>query len=632
MIRLIIIIFTLQLHLIHVYYSQQNFMPPVSGKYSKAFEIKAETDHPVYYTIKGLIPKQKLTSNLIIDKTTQVIFKTSYVSNSGVRDTIFSRFYVFNSTTKFPIISIAIEHEDLWNDSTGIYVRGKKAQYNDSTGHWDSCNYQKNWEKEIFITFLEPSDSIGFSQRAGIKIFGESTRRQPDKSLKVIARKSYGKGKFKHKIFEQKKISKHKQLVLRTSGNDYNKTRFKDVLSTLLIQHLDLDYMAFQPIQLYVNGEHWGLYNLREKINEHFIAENYGIPKDSVNIIMGKWVKQKGRSGYYMAMYRFFENITEMNEKNYAIANEFLDIRNYINYRVFQIFINNKDSRGNIRYWNADGYQKQFKMIVYDTDLGYENAEYNYLKACFSPTETNWHNPTWATLYLRKLITHVQFKNEFINQFAHLMNTSLHKDSIIANIDYLQAIYYGELPQNKEKRPSHLRSVVFPLEAWNKEVEKLRLFAKERGTHLKKHLIDFFELKGTYNLKLNGAVGKVMIQKNIPVQVPFNGDYFKEIPIELIALNVDGYKFSHWSDGDTNKIKVLSSTIESVTLEVHYIEDEHVIAENNTDYNQNVSFQYEAISISNNTHSNSFELILLYVAYLLIGLGVLLTIIYIFWN
>jgi hypothetical protein len=633
MIRYFILITFWVVQLFFNCYSQTLFNPPPSGRYAEPFEIKKDSNQMVSYITRGRIPNQKLTHPIFVDKTTQFIFKSSFKSGTKLVDTVFSRSYIFNSNTKFPIISIAIEEEDLWNDTTGIYVKGKYALFNDSTGHWDSCNYQKNWEREIFVTYIEPDNTIGFSQRAGIKIFGESTRRQPDKSLKIIARKEYGKGKFKHLIFGQKNVKKHKQLVIRTSGNDFNKTRFKDVLSTHLVENLGLDYMAYQPIQLYVNGEHWGLYNLREKINEHFIAENYNIPKDSVNIIMGKWVRQKGRAGYYMAMFRFFENVTEMNDNNYIIAKEFLDIRNYINYRVFQIFINNKDSRGNIRYWNANSYQKQFKMIVYDTDLGYENADYNYLKASISSTETNWHNPTWATLYLRKLLTNLQFKNEFINQFAHLMNTSLHQDSIIAQIDYLQAIYYGELPQDNANRPSHLRSVIFPLEQWKKVVEKLRYFAKNRGPALKKHIIEAFNLKGMFHLNIKGENGKIVIQKNYPQNLPFKGDYFKEIPIEIIALNMDGYKFQKWSDGDTNKIKIIDYKEDSLSLTAIYIADASIIGEKYESNNQksmNTPTTSEKKTYSVFIAQLKQLLTLENLAFLLIFIGLLFLLIYIF--
>ena len=96
---------------------------------------------------------------------------------------------------------------------------------------------------------------------------------------------------FSHEIFPQKNISAYKQLVIRTSGNDYKGSRFKDVLNAYLARNMGLDYMAYQPIQMFVNGQYWGLYNLREKVNEHYLYENHGAHKDSSSIVMGRWVQ-----------------------------------------------------------------------------------------------------------------------------------------------------------------------------------------------------------------------------------------------------------------------------------------------------------------------------------------------------
>jgi hypothetical protein len=540
---------------------------PKSGFYDAPFAIKPPVSCNVKYTKQGLIPREPLAKEIVVSETTQFIFT---VKQDEINlDTTFSRTYIFDYSSKFPALSIAIETADLWNDSVGIYCRGRNAFFNDSTKHWENCNYQKKWERTIWATYLT-NDEIGFDQQAGIRLFGESTRRNPDKSFKIAARKKYGKSYFKHPLFKQKKTRKFKQLVIRTSGNDFKNTRFKDVLSTHLVSNLDIDYMAYQPIQLFINGEHWGLYNLREKINKHYISTNYSIPEDSINIIMGRWIRQEGSATHYMLMYRFFENIGNMTDANYKIAQQFLDIRNYINYRVFQIFINNKDSRGNIRYWNAPGYQDKFRMILYDTDLGYSNPSFNYLEGCLSREETAWYNPTWSTMYLTKLIEHPSFKTEFIQQFSHLLNTALHRDSIIGQIDYLQMLYYGELPTEKTKRPTHLKSVIFPMEKWNNHVQELREFAAKRGDFMKIHLKKAFNLGGEYILKINGEVGKINIADNYAQELPFSGNYFKELTLKLEALDVEGYTFKGWSDGEMSSVRYIEPSSDTVYLEILY--------------------------------------------------------------
>ena len=308
-----------------------------SGKYDESILVEIEGDFSkVYYSIDGSKPSRRFSEPIEISKSTFLKIKPVFIGDSI--DTLISRTYILNFTTKLPILSYGVEEEFFWDENNGIYVLGANA-YKDSTGHWHRANYQKKWEKPINVIYLDTNNQEGFNQKCGVKIFGESSRRQPDKSMKIIARNSYGINRFRHKVFPQKNINSFKQLVIRTSGNDYKGSRFKDVLNAYLARNMGIDYMAYQPIQLFVNGQYWGLYNLREKVNEHYLFENHGANKDSSSIIMGRWVRQHGNSSDYMKMYNWFMRLDKMDSVSYEKAKSFLDIRNYINYRVFQIYL-----------------------------------------------------------------------------------------------------------------------------------------------------------------------------------------------------------------------------------------------------------------------------------------------------
>ena len=62
----------------------------------------------------------------------------------------------------------------------GLFAKGEYA-YKDSNGHFKNCNYHKKWEKSVSIIYIE--DSLIINQNCGLKLFGESTRANPDKSL-----------------------------------------------------------------------------------------------------------------------------------------------------------------------------------------------------------------------------------------------------------------------------------------------------------------------------------------------------------------------------------------------------------------------------------------------------------------
>ena len=591
-----------------------------SGVYADAVSIEISGDFEnVYYTTNGEQPtkySKKYATPILIDENTFLQIKPVYKDNSI--DTIIARTYIFNFETKLPIISIGVDNEDFWNDSTGIFTRGKQA-YIDTLGHWTNANYHQNWEKKVHFIYLDTNKTEQVNQICGIKIFGESTRRLPDKSMKLIARKEYGKNRFNYRFFPQKDISEFKQLAIRTSGNDYKGTRFKDVLNTYLARNLKLDYMAFQPIQLFINGEYWGLYNLREKVNEHFLEENHGSDSDSTSIIMGRWIRQHGSSADYKKMYNWFLNLDTMDSAAYEKAKSFLDMRNYINYRAFQIFINNMDSRGNIRYWNDKGGDGKFRMILYDTDLSFGNSSHKFLEDCLSPVSTDWNNPPWSTMYLRKLIQNEQFKNDFVIQLAHLMNTCLHRDTIIEAVNHFENIYKDELPRDGSKLERHLRHVPIPMKEWQENVDELKMFAKLRPKKVRAEITRLLAPEGEFNLTIKSDTGRIKINENYALTLPFSGIYYKNIPLPVEAIDFDNWHFTHWSDGDTSTIKIIKTETDSLTIKpmYTYLEPKLTATENNI----------EKQSTSLNNTKSKLDLLLL-TGYLLLVIGGILLLIY----
>jgi hypothetical protein len=489
---------------------------------------------------------------IFIDKT--ALFKARIKKQGKFLDTVFNSFYLINFDKKFPVLSISLNKKDLWSEKKGLFVKGESF-YQDSNGHFKNCNYHKNWEKLVSIIYIE--DTLVVDQLCGMKIFGESTRANPDKSLKLIARNKYGAKLFVHDFFQNKSLNKHKQLVIRASGNDYKGTRFKDVLSAYLIRNIGVDYMDYQPIHLFVNGSYWGVYNLREKINEHYLKHNKGLDADSVNIMMGKWVRQQGSSKDFLEMYRWFYRLKTMDSLAYLQASEFLDVRNYINYRVYQLFINNADSRGNVRYWNSTMNDGKFRMILYDTDHGYSYYKRPFLEHSLSAEDQFWYNPPWSTRYLRKLMSNEVFKNDFLVQYSHFLNTSLHKDTVVAAVNYLKEMYQHELPRPNDAIAKHLKNIPQPLLKWELKVKELSQFAKLRYEFVKNELLRLFDLDGWFNLSINANTGKIIVNDNLPLCLPYTGSYLLGTHFSVQALDDGPFKFVKWSDQDTNRIKAI---------------------------------------------------------------------------
>ena len=306
-----------------------------------------------------------------------------------------------------------------------------------------------------------------------------------------------------------------------------------------------------------------------------------------------------------------------MDNEAYEKAKIMLDIRNYINYRVFQIYLNNRDSRGNIRYWNSKDLDGKFRMILYDTDLSFGTASRKYLVKCLSSKRTDWFNPEWSTFYLRKLMQNDQFKNDFINQMAHLMNTAIHRDTIIAAVYKLEGIYKDELPRNGKLLPPHLKRVPLTEKEWLEKVDHFRMYAKLRHRHLRPEMVKLLAPKGMYTLKLAGDTGSIIVNGNYPIKLPFEGIYYKSIPLPIKAVESEEWQFIKWSDGDTSQVKLIHNVEDTLLVQPLYKKIENEI----TIENDIENIEKEAVNNEDN------ELMLL-IGYALLGLGLLLIFVY----
>ena len=288
----------------------------------------------------------------------------------------------------------------------------------------------------------------------------------------------------------------------------------------------------------------------------------------------------------------------------------------YINYRAFQIFINNVDSRGNIRYWNSTDLDSKFRMILYDTDLSYGNVNKDYLTKCLSPKKTNWYNNTWSTIYFRKLMEHEDFKNDFINQYAHIMNTALHPDTIIAAVNHFENVYRNELPRSKSELPKHFKNVPIPMGKWLKKVDHFRSFARKRTSIARDEITRTLSNEGTFYLKLEGENGSVRVNDNYAIKIPFAGTYYQNIPLPLSIQMDSGFLFDGWENGSLMSDTIVIAHSDTVVLTFK----NKIIPKVITNKKESAEPQLkESLTINN---------LLWLIAWVFIGLGGVLLIIY----
>ena len=590
-----------------IYIKSQVSFSHDAGIYNAPFYLKIDCpDQAVLYYYQSHKHKKKKVFNdsLLIDRTTTLSFELHNNSSSLEID---KKSYFLDFKTNFNIVSLSLPNNSLFDSLSGIYVDGPNAQYDSILSKINGCasmtnsNFIKKKERKVYVEIFDDSGKRILNQYAGLRIFGGLTRYYPEKSLRIGARKRYGNSILNANIFN-KGNKKYKQFILRHSGQDYRKTRFKDVLSTILASQSFVDVQASNPSHLFVNTEYWGVYNIREKLNKYYIDNNYNCGLETVDLLKDNMIVEEGDSKKYEELLHFFSNNDLSIDVDYNYAISLMDHRNFANFWIYHIYFGNQDVRGNIRYWRSDSLDGRFRWILYDTDLGWLNSESRLLFDMISTREIKWYNPKWSTFLLRSLLVNKQFKQYFINQISFLTSTILSSGYVTNEIDKLENKYKDEMIHHFDGRKK-FQNYQGSFKKWKKEVNNLKYFANKRPEILFSHTQKAFGLLSAYNLEINiknHEKGKVILNYNELKSKKFSGRFFSEleVPIEIIADI--GYTYQGWSH---KFIKNYQDT--NVTINISFIKSgksEKKIIINEIDYKNDCFeiFNQDNVSINLN--------------------------------
>ena len=534
------------------------------GFYAGVVNIDFTNSNPletIRYTLDGSIPNLQsaiYSASIVVNSTTVVraqSFQDDYLPSKIITNT-----YLIDESTALPVVSVATDPANLWDNEIGIYVEGT----NGIPGYCvtEPRNWNQPWERPISLEMYEANGTLGFKIDAGMQIGGGCTRKYPEKTLAIYARAEYGAAKINYQIFDDKPIHQFNNILLRNSGQDWWRAMFRDgMMQTLVKDQMDIDWQAYKPAILFLNGDYWGIHAIREKHNEHYLESNYGINPDEVDILTGNATVKQGSAERYEAMIDFIESHDMAVTEDYHWVTTEMDINEYLNYMIAEIYFANIDwPGGNIKYWREQGENHKWRWILFDLDLGYgahERGQYysNTLENATATSATYYANPPWSTFLLRKLLENTEFKNQFIQRFASRLNITFSPQRVLNIIDSLKLNIEAEIPRHIQKWE---QSTSFN-SGWNYHVEVMQEFAVQRPAYMIEHLIEKFGLSGSAQLNVNfefQEMGYVLIDG---VRLPghnFSGEYLKDIPIECVAVAKPGYRFVAWqgvsnSPGDT---------------------------------------------------------------------------------
>lgn len=465
-----------------------------AGTYAESIsvEISAQGGATVYYTTDGSVPttSSKQYGGVVTVDETCVIRAKAFAEGMVSSDTATAT-YLIGTSHEIPIVSMTGDPDGFFSEERGIYAAGANGEGHGDTYPYTNSNYWKDWERAVSIEyFVDGKCAVAFD--AGTKIFGQYSRASAQKSFALHIRDIYGASSVTYPFFgDDNEFTEVKGLVLRAAGQDQNSARLRDAFCSQVVLSSDSEVLTtdWQPVALYINGEYWGLYNLREKINEDYLELNYGISKDSVTILKGtSQIELAGSMDEFRKLRKFVAQNSMYDADNYSYVCSKLDVDNYMDYIIFETFFKNNDLR-NSRYYLSGEDGAKWKWIMFDMDMSMRSDATN--EKLYSLEQVLEREPIHKYLLRNKA-----YKEAFINRYAELLNTTFLPSNLTAILDDMAAQIEPEVANNAERwgKPSYSE--------WKNEVAYLRKVCEKRRGIMKAQLQEYFGISNSKMKKL----------------------------------------------------------------------------------------------------------------------------------
>lgn len=525
------------------------FQPPPKVFTSQlSVSISADPGHEIRFRTDGHIPDSN--STLYLDPlgvNESVAILAIAIGDSLLPSPPSAGSYLKQIGTQLPVMSIHVNPDTMFDPIHGMHVLGPNA---DTVYPYWGANYWEDRDIAAAVEFFTSNGVRVIDQVAELEIHGgRASRTHAQKPLRLTARSKLGSNRFFHEFFKERPgVDEYKRLVLRNSGSDHCLSNFRDGFwhQVSLHNHLDVDELAFQPAEVYINGEYWGIMNIRERIDEFHLALDYGINQDSLLLMEEENNPIQGDSLVFDSLYRFIQQSDMGDDTNWQYVESQLDLNSIKDYFALQMMAGNVDwPSNNLKYYKAKVDSGLWRYIFFDLDAtmniaGWIPNDLDSFDYLFNE-KAGWMH----TELFRKLHDNEEFQRLFINRFADLLNTAF---TPVAMMEQYQLI----VDQFGTHRPEHWDRWCFTEDSWiDHALGRIPTFINERQQVVRDDIENWYGLNDQVKLEFDVfPVGAGKIELNtIEPTLPFSGVYFNGNPIDMKAVSNGELVFDRWVFG-----------------------------------------------------------------------------------
>ena len=402
-------------------------------------------------------------------------------------------------------IDLYVEPDLLWNSETGILADGDNIVKEPGKLPFKNSTYRKMKDSGVKVdgelVYQSNAGSVLFRDKIKLRLAGDFSLDMPQKSFRIDA----ADGSFDYPLFDDRAASSYPSILLRNSGNDSMWTRVQDgVQHRLIDRYTDTGLLtqAWRPVNVYLNNEYWGIYNMRETIDGHTICRHEQVPDslaEDVTILraMGSSADQGSRTDFLLMRDRIKSSSPADNPEDLAYLEQEIDIENFLDWLTVEMYFGNSDIGNAVVYQVPGG---KWKCLIKDLDYALYNSQFDSVKSYLK--EAGMGEKQIDNSIFLKILSVDKYRDLFFTKLGNLFRT-LTTENMLKEldvcIDWIEpdmmahverwAPYYdknviSEVPQTADKAYQY----------WQKRVIRLKNVMYKRPTKLYYFIQDYFNM------------------------------------------------------------------------------------------------------------------------------------------
>lgn len=434
-----------------------------SGIYAEAVTVSLSGDGDIYYTLNGTTPTEassRYEGPILIDGVTTL---RCLCVNEGRTSSVASYTYAVGVEHELPVLVLSIPQASLTGD-TGVLV-----------------NREKEYEHQATVTLIENGQEM-FSIPCGFRLHGNDSRYCSKQNFQLRFRSDYGVGKLEYQLFEDSDIDEFNSLLLKGGSEDCYKAVMRDELATAIAADTSLYTQSMKPVVLYLGGKYWGVYYIRERFSDDYVASHLNVSEESVDMCYSTYAyEQCGNNEDFLALRQYCKNHDMSTEENFNYLASQIDVESLMDWYICRSYVGDNDL-ANIRRFRSSEADGLWRWMYYDLDWSFcfnGSSAFSDLIADANGDRT----------LMRAAIASEAGRDMFLTRCAALMNSVLNEDYISATVDAIVSQVDSEMVRDRERWNSSY-------EYWESCVQEIRNFAAD-GKRTKYFLQD---LKSYFNL------------------------------------------------------------------------------------------------------------------------------------